>query len=294
MIMTDTAGIEPRNIKQLFGDLLKFLGTVAFHATLIGCAFLSLFPFIWSAILSTRYREDIFTSEISLKLGNALFDNYLSLIDNLPFWQSMVNSIHVSVVGTVVSILFCSMGGYAFAVYQFKGKNMIFGIMLASMMVPPVLGLIPYYLIVQFLGLLDTHLAIWLPFTATPIAIFLVRQYVVASIPRELLDAARIDGAGEFRSYLSVALPLMKPVLGTVGIIQFVFFWNNFLTPLIVLSSDENYVVTLALRTVQGLPNTPWGAVMLGTTISILPIVVFYLFASKQMIAGLTSGAVKG
>ncbi|WP_295895947.1 carbohydrate ABC transporter permease [uncultured Vibrio sp.] len=270
------------------------MGTACFHVTLIACAFLSLFPFLWSAILSTRYREDIFTSEISLKIGNALFDNYNLLIENLPFWQSMMNSIQVSVIGTVVSILFCSMGGYGFAVYQFKGKNLLFGMMLASMMVPPVLGLIPYYLIVQFLGLLDTHLAIWLPFTATPIAIFLVRQYVVASIPRELLEAARIDGAGEFRTYMSIALPLMKPVLGTVAIIQFVFFWNNFLTPLIVLSSDDKYVVTLALRTVQGLPNTPWGAVMLGTTISILPILIFYMFSSKQMIAGLTSGAVKG
>lgn len=294
MNTTNTLYMEPRSLKSTISEILKFMGTACFHVTLIACAFLSLFPFLWSAILSTRYREDIFTSEISLKIGNALFDNYNLLIESLPFWQSMMNSIQVSVIGTVVSILFCSMGGYGFAVYQFKGKNLLFGMMLASMMVPPVLGLIPYYLIVQFLGLLDTHLAIWLPFTATPIAIFLVRQYVVASIPRELLEAARIDGAGEFRTYMSIALPLMKPVLGTVAIIQFVFFWNNFLTPLIVLSSDDKYVVTLALRTVQGLPNTPWGAVMLGTTISILPILIFYMLSSKQMIAGLTSGAVKG
>lgn len=276
--------------RRVFGGL----GTLFFYAFLLLCAFLSVFPFIWSAILSTRTRSEIFSSELSLQLGNALFENYESLIDTLPFWNSMFNSIYVSGLGTVVSILFCSMGGYAFAVYQFRGKGAIFGTMVASMMVPPILGLIPYYMIIQYLGLLNTRLALWLPFTATPFAIFLVRQYVIASIPRELIESARIDGAGEFSIYFRIALPLMKPVLGTVAIVQFVFFWNNFLAPLIVTSSQDMYVVTLALRTVQGLPNTPWGAVMLGTTISIMPIVTFYLFASRQMIAGLTSGAVKG
>ena len=275
-------------------SLFNIFGRICFHATLIGCAFLSIFPFIWSAILSTRMRKDIFTSDVSLRLGNALFDNYQELIDALPFWTAMMNSVQVTVLGTMVSILFCAMGGWAFAIYKFRGKNAIFATMLASMMVPPILGLIPYYMIVQYLGLLNTHLAIWLPFTATPVAIFLARQYVVSSIPKELVESARIDGAGEFRTFFSIGLPLMKPVLGTIGIIQFVFFWNNFLTPLVVLSSDDMYVVTLALRTVQGLPNTPWGAVMLGTTISILPILIFYALASKQMIAGLTSGAVKG
>lgn len=291
---TTTERLPYTQPKEWLSVTFNWIGKVLFHTVLIGCAFLSIFPFLWSAILSTRLREHIFTSDISLKLGGALFENYELLTEALPFWTSMMNSIQVTVLGTVTSILFCAMGGYAFAVYTFRGKNAIFATMLASMMVPPVLGLIPYYLIIQFLGLLDTHLAIWLPFTATPVAIFLVRQYVVASIPRELLEAARIDGAGEFRTFFTIALPLMKPVLGTVGIIQFVFFWNNFLTPLIVLTSDDKYVVTLALRTVQGLPNTPWGAVMLGTTISIIPIVAFYIFSSKQMIAGLTSGAVKG
>ncbi|GAD00899.1 carbohydrate ABC transporter permease [Agarivorans albus] len=279
---------------ELAAQIFGVVGTIGFYVFLVLCAFLSIFPFIWSSILSTRTRTEIFSSELSLALGNALFENYQSLVDTLPFWTSMLNSFYVTGLGTVVSILFCSMGGYAFAIYKFRGKNFIFGTMVASMMVPPILGLIPYYMIVQFLGLLNTHVALWLPFTATPFAIFLVRQYVVSSIPRELIESARIDGAGEWSIYFRIALPLMKPVLGTVAIVQFVFFWNNFLGPLVILSSQDKYVVTLALRTVQGLPNTPWGAVMLGTTISILPIVTFYLFASRQMISGLTSGAVKG
>lgn len=261
---------------------------------LIVSAIMTVFPFLWSAILSTRDRSEIFTTSLSFALGDSLAYNYQRLLEIMPFWQAMFNSFYVAFLGTSISLLFCSMGGYAFAVYQFKGKNLLFTLLIGSMMVPPVLSLIPYYLTIKFLGLLDTHTAVWLPFTATPFGIFLMRQYVKASVPTELLEAARLDGAGEFRTYWSVVLPLLKPALATLAIVQFVFFWNNFLNPLIALTSRENFVVTLALRSVQDLPNTPWGAVMLGTTISILPIVTFFLFASRQMMSGLTAGAVKG
>lgn len=261
---------------------------------LIVSAIMTVFPFLWSALLSTRDRSEIFGVSLSFAIGDSLAYNYQKLLEIMPFWQAMFNSMQVAFLGTTISLLFCSMGGYAFAVYKFKGKNLLFGLLVGSMMIPPVLSIIPYYLTVQFLGLLDNTVAVWLPFTATPFGIFLMRQHIVASIPRELLEAAKLDGAGEFRTYWSVVLPLLKPALATLAIVQFVFFWNNFLTPLVVLNSTENYVVTLALRSVQNLPNTPWGAVMLGTFISILPIATFYLFASRQMISGLTSGAVKG
>jgi multiple sugar transport system permease protein len=261
---------------------------------LIVSAIMTVFPFLWSALLSTRDRTEIFGSGISFAIGDSLAINYAKLLEIMPFWQAMFNSIYIAFLGTTISLLFCSMGGYAFAVYQFKGKTLLFGMLVGSMMIPPVLSLIPYFMIVKFLGLLDNSLAVWLPFTTTPFGIFLMRQHVVASVPKELLEAAKLDGAGEFRTYWSVVLPLMKPALATLAIVQFVFFWNMFMQPLVVLTTPENYVITQALRSVQGIPNTPWGAVMLGTTISILPLVITYLFASKQMISGLTSGAVKG
>jgi multiple sugar transport system permease protein len=256
-------------------------------------AIITVFPFVWSAILATHDRSTIFGGGIPLYIGDHLGANYDKLMELLPFWRAMANSFLIAILGTSVSLLFCSLGGYAFGVYEFKGKNALFSFMLATMMIPPVVGLIPFYLIVKMLGLLDTLTSVWLPFTATPFGIFLVRQYVVSSIPKELLEAAKLDGAGEFRTYWSVVLPLLKPSLATLGIVQFVFFWNNFLTPLIALNSQEKYVVTLALRSIQNNPNAPWGAVMLGTTIAILPLLVFYMFASKRIIAGLTSGAVK-
>ncbi|GAL35157.1 carbohydrate ABC transporter permease [Vibrio wakamikoensis] len=275
-------------------ELLVKALMVLLAAILIVSAIITVFPFIWSALLSTRDRSEIFGTGISFAIGDSLAINYAKLQEIMPFWQAMFNSVYVAFVGTTISLLFCSMGGYAFAVHKFKGKNILFGMLVGSMMIPPVLSLIPYFMIVKFLGLLDNHVAVWLPFTTTPFGIFLMRQHVVASIPRELLEAAKLDGAGELRTYWSVVLPLMKPALATLAIVQFVFFWNMFMQPLVVLNSPENYVITQALRSVQGIPNTPWGAVMLGTTISILPLVVTYLFASKQMISGLTSGAVKG
>lgn len=277
-----------------WSDIITKVVLIVLGLFLILSAIMTVFPFLWSAILATRDRTEIFGVDLSFALGDSLAYNYEQLLEIMPFWQSMFNSFKVAFLGTTISLLFCSMGGYAFAVYKFKGKNALFGLLVGSMMIPPVLSIIPYYLTVQFLGLLDNHLAVWLPFTATPFGIFLMRQHIVASIPRELLEAAKLDGAGEFRTYWSVVLPLLKPALATLAIVQFVFFWNNFLTPLVVLNSTENYVVTLALRSVQNLPNTPWGAVMLGTFISIIPIATFYLFASRQMISGLTSGAVKG
>ena len=270
------------------------IGLAFLYLLLSMAAFLTIFPFVWSAILATRNRSEIFNTEISFIPGTSLLENYSQLLDSIPFWVSMYNSFYVTVMGTLFSILFCSMGGYAFAMYQFKGKNFLFGTMLVTMMIPPVLALIPYYLIIQFLGLINTHLAVWLPFTTAPIGIFLVRQYCASTIPKDLMEAARLDGAGELRIYWSIALPLMRPVLGTLAIFQFVFFWNNFITPLVALTSPDMYVVTLALRTLQWRPNTPWGGVMLGTTISILPVVITYLFASRQMMSGLTGGAVKG
>ncbi|AJQ92268.1 carbohydrate ABC transporter permease [Gynuella sunshinyii] len=254
---------------------------------------ITIFPFIWSAILATHDRTTMFSGGIDFNIGDKLTQNYQDLLKIMDFWSGMANSFSIAFVGTAVSLVFCSMAGYALATFKFKGKNAIFGIMIASMMIPPVLTLIPYYMVISTLGLANTHLAVWLPFTINPFGIFLIRQYVVASVPKDLLEASKLDGASELRIYWNIVLPLLRPGLATLAIVQFVFLWNNFLQPLVVLNSPDKMVITQMLRSVQGVPNTPWGAVMLGTTISILPLIALYMFASRQMISGLTSGAVK-
>jgi len=270
------------------------LGKYATHAVMIVGLLVTIFPFVWVALMATHSRTEIFSSPPPFWLGDKLAENYTKLLDVMPFWTVLLNSLWVSVAGTAGAVLFCSMCAYGFFAFNFRGKNIIFGIMIASMMVPPVLGLIPFFLTVQFLGILDTHLAIWLPGIANAFGIFLIRQYMVQSISRELLDAAKVDGASEFRIFWSVVLPLIKPALATLGIVMFIGLWNNFLTPLIVLSSPDKYVLTLALRSVQSIANSPWGAIMLGTFLSMLPLLIAFLFFSRQMMAGLTAGAVKG
>lgn len=272
---------------------IDIAGKMILWFILLSGVVITVFPFIWSAILSTHDRSTMFSTTLTLSLSDQLVNNYHQLQQIMPFWNAMYNSMKVAGLGTLFSLLFCSMVGYALAVFKFRGRNLIFTVMICSMMIPPVLTLIPYFMVINALGLTNTHLAVWLPFTISPFGIFLIRQYVVASVPRELLEAAKLDGASEFRIYWSIVLPLLRPGLATLAIVQFVMLWNNFLHPLVILNSREMQVITQVLRSVQSIPNTPWGAVMLGTTLSILPLLAIYLLSSKQMISGLTSGAVK-
>ena len=269
-------------------------GLTATHLLMIALMLVTVFPFVWVFLMGTHSREEIFSSPPPFWLGDDIGANYAKLLEIMPFWQVLLNSLWVSVAGTVGAVFFCSLCAFGFFAYDFRGKNAVFGVMVASMMVPPVLTLIPFFLTVKFLGILDTHFALWFPGMANAFGIFLIRQYMTTSISRDLLDAGRVDGASEFRLYWSVVLPLIRPALATVGIVMFIGLWNNFLTPLIVLSSPDKYVLTLALRSVQTMANSPWGAIMLGTFLSMVPLLIAFLLFSRQMMAGLTAGAVKG
>lgn len=273
---------------------IRSLPRYSTHAVMVVGVLITIFPFVWVAMMGTHTRSEIYSSPPPFYFGDDLLSNYQKLLELMPFWIILWNSVFVSVMGTAGAVLFCSMCAFGFFAYDFRGKNIIFGIMVASMMVPPVLTLIPFFLTVKFLGILDTHFALWFPGVVNAFGIFLIRQYMVQSISRDLLDAAKVDGASDFRIYWSIVLPLIKPALATLAIVMFIGLWNNFLTPLIVLSTPDKYVLTLALRSVQSIANTPWGAVMLGTFLSMVPLLIAFLFFSKQMMAGLTAGAVKG
>jgi multiple sugar transport system permease protein len=195
---------------------------------------------------------------------------------------------------TVTTMFFASLAGFAFAMYEFRFKRALFGLLITSLLIPPLLGIIPYYLIIQYLGWLNTPRALWVPAMASAFGIFLMRQYVASSMPRELLDAGRIDGASEFRIYWSIALPIIRPGLATLGMLTFIGQWNNFLGPLVVLNQRESYTIPVALRTLQGQIQTDWGAIMTGTALAVLPLLIIFVFASKQVIEGLVAGSVKG
>ncbi len=274
--------------------MIRSLPKFSTHAIMIIGVLITIFPFVWVALMSTHTRSDIYSSPPPFYVGSNLIQNYGKLLELMAFWSILWNSLCVSVMGTAGAVLFCSMCAFGFFAYDFRGKNLIFGIMIASMMVPPVLMLIPSFLTIKFLGILDTPFALWFPGVANAFGIFLIRQYMLNTINRDLLDAAKVDGASDFRIYWSVVLPLIKPALATLGIVMFIGLWNNFLGPLILISSSEKQVLTLALRSVQSIANSPWGAIMLGTFLSMVPLLLAFLFFSKQMMAGLTAGAVKG
>lgn len=257
-------------------------------------AVLTVFPFYWMFVLATHTRETIFTAPPPLWFGDDLARNYEALLNVLPFWRNIWNSVYIAVMATVTTVFFCSLGGFGFAMYDFKGKNAMFTFVLVSLMIPQLLNIIPYYLIIDFLGWLNEPKAIWFPGMANAFGIFLMRQYIASTMPKQLMDAARIDGASEFRIYWSIVLPLVRPALATLALLTFINQWNNFLGPLVILRSRDAYTIPLALRSLQGLVNTDWGAVMLGTALAVLPLLVLFVFASRQVIEGLVAGSVKG
>jgi multiple sugar transport system permease protein len=272
----------------------KALGKILLYLVLFFLALLTLFPFYWMFVLATHSQGSIFSAPPPLWFGEFLERNYQSLVGRLPFIRNIWNSIYIALMATVTTLFFASLAGFGFAMYNFRFKQGLFAVVIASLMIPPLLGIIPYYLIIQGLGWLDTPRAIWVPGMAGAFGIFLMRQYIASAVPRDLMDAARIDGASEFRIYWNIVVPIIKPGLATLGMLTFIGQWNNFLGPLVVLSSRDNYTVPLALRTLQGQIQTDWGAVLLGTALAVIPLLVIFIFASRQVIEGLTAGSLKG
>ena len=266
---------------------------VAYALVGIG-ALLLVSPFYFTFVFATHTRSAIFDTPPPLWFGGAALGNYDMLIERLPFWRNFGMSLYVAVMTTALNLLLCSMGGYAFAVYEFRFKRQLFAVVLASMMLPAFLNMIPSFMVMQFLGWIDEPRALYIPGAAGALGIFLMRQYIGSGIPRELIDAARMDGCGEFRIFWSVVLPLAGPALGTLGLITFINSWNNFIAPLVVMRSAENYTLPLALRSMQSPNNTEWGTLMVGSAIAMLPLLVAFFFSARRLVAGLTAGAVRG
>ena len=257
-------------------------------------ALLLVAPFWFTFVFASHQRSAIFNTPPPLWFGTAALANIDLLLERLPFWRNFGMSLYVAGMTTALNLLLCSMGGYAFAMYEFRFKRPLFAMVLASMMLPAFLFMIPSFMVMQFLGWIDEPRALYVPGAAGALGVFLMRQYIGSAIPRELIDAARMDGCGEFRIFWSVVLPLVGPALGTLGLITFINAWNNFIAPLVVMRSVENYTLPLALRSMQSPNNTEWGALMVGSAIAMLPLLVAFFLFARRLVAGLTAGAVRG
>ncbi len=256
-------------------------------------ALVMLAPFYFMFVFATHSRTEIFSLPPPLWFGNDFIDNLRILTTKLPFWRNLGWSLYVAIASTALTLLFCSMGGYAFALFDFRFKNALFGFVMATMLLPSFINMIPTFMIMDVLGWIDQPRALYIPGAASAFGIFLMRQFVGSSVPRDLIEAARMDGCSEFGIYWRIVLPLLKPALGTLGLITFIASWNNFIGPLSVMRSPEMYTLPLALRSLQSPVDTEWGALMAGSAIATLPLLVLFMLSSRQLISGLTAGAVK-
>jgi multiple sugar transport system permease protein len=256
-------------------------------------ALIMLAPFYFMFVFATHSRTEIFSLPPPVFFGDDFLNNLKVLTERMPFWRNLGWSLYVAIASTVLTLLFCSMGGYAFALFDFKFKNALFGLVMGTMLLPSFMNMIPTFMIMDALGWIDQPKALYIPGAASAFGIFLMRQFVSSSIPKDLVEAARMDGCSELGIYARIVLPLLKPALGTLGLITFIASWNNFIGPLIVMRSPEMYTLPLALRSLQSPVNTEWGALMTGSAIATLPLVVLFVLSSRQLIAGLTAGAVK-
>lgn len=270
------------------------LGMAVLYGILIVTAILMAFPFYYSLVFSTHRSATILEIPPPLWFGGALVQNYTDLLKALPFWNSMYNSIAVALSSTLLTLFFCSLGGYGFAKFVFPGREFLFAFLLATMMVPGVLGLIPSFVLMGWFGWLDTWWPLIIPGVASAFGIFWMRQYITGAIPQDLMDAARIDGAHEFRIYWNIVIPIILPALAALGILTFMGNWNSFQWPLLILKEEENYTLPVMLSTLRSLRGNEIGVQILGATMAIAPILVVFLAASRQFVAGLTAGAVKG
>ena len=263
------------------------------YATMAVGAVLMLAPFYFMFVFASHSRTDIFSLPPPMWFGAEAWANFEILLTKLPFWRNLGWSLYVALASTALTLIFCSMGGYAFALFEFKGKQWLFGLVMGTMLLPSFMNMIPTFMIMDLLGWIDEPRALYIPGAASAFGIFLMRQFAITAVPKDLIEAARIDGCGEFTIYWRIVLPLLKPALGTLGLITFVASWNNFIGPLIVMRSPDMYTLPLALRSLQSPVNTEWGALMVGSALATLPLLVLFVLASRQLIAGLTAGAVK-
>ena len=272
----------------------QLLFKVITHFLLLIGSIVFLFPFFWMISASFKTPSELLGSAQTILPSHFVWDNYYkAFFTSVPLLRNFFNSMFICTSYTILAVFFCSLGGFAFAKYKFPGRNWLFVVMLSTMMIPGVVGIVPSFIIMTKLGLVNTYWAVIIPGAANAFGIFFMRQYMY-SIPDDLLDAAKIDGCNDFKLYWRIILPISSPALATYAIITFIAQWNSYMWPLIMLRTPDMYTIVVAITT---FPSTifirPWGAIMAASTVSVLPLIITFLIFQKRIIAGITLGAIK-
>jgi cellobiose transport system permease protein len=256
-------------------------------------AFLSLLPFYYMVVSASRTMAEMNASPPPLLPGPLLWENIKTAMEVQPIGKAIVNSMIVSGAVAAGTIFFCTAAGFAFAKLKFRGRDAMFAVTIGTLMIPPTLGVVPLYQVMSELGLTGRLPSVVLPSLVTAFGVFFMRQYLVQSLPDELLEAARIDGAGTTRTFLSIVLPTARPGMAVLGMLTFMAAWNDFFWPLIALTS-RNPTVQVALNNLgQGyVPDQ--AVIMAGTLVGTLPVIVVFALLGRQIVSGIMAGAVKG
>jgi multiple sugar transport system permease protein len=269
------------------------LARAVLHAILVGCLFVVVGPFLWMLLASVKPESEIRRIPPTWWPNTLTLDHYRELFSRLDFPQFFANSVIVAVLVTLGNLLFCSALGYALAKLRFPGRRVLFGVVLGMLMVPGMVLFVPQFVLVSNLGLVNTYAGLVLPYLAGPFGVFLMRQYLL-SIPDELLEAARVDGAGEFRIFWQVVLPLCRPALATLGILTFLASWNNFLWPLVVATTEDKYTLPVALALYSvGQNRIQFGLLLAGAVVVVLPILIVFLFLQRHFLRGIATTGLK-
>jgi cellobiose transport system permease protein len=270
-----------------------FISKTFLYVLLVIATLLSIFPFYWMFVMATNTNEVINRIPPAILPGEALVANFTKVVNTIDFFGAMWNSFIVSSITTIGVLFLCSLAGFAFAKLNFKGKNILFVAILVTMMIPPQLGLIPQYIIITKLNWLNDLKAIIVPGLIDAFGIFWMRQYISSNVPDELVDAAKIDGCSTFRVYWNITVPIIIPAFATLAIIKFMYVWNDFLWPLVVLREKESQTIQVALRGLIDNYVRDNGMILSGTFWATVPLVIIFLLLNKMFIASLTEGAVK-
>jgi multiple sugar transport system permease protein len=271
----------------------KRLTSIILHGSLALGALLTLAPLIWmfSASLMSSGEANILPPRLFPR--EATFEHYRALFTRLDLARHFLNSVIITTLATVGSVLVNGLAGYAFAKLIFRGRDPLFRALTLALVVPAQVGMLPLFLLLRELGLVNTYAGVIIPYLASVFGIFLIRQYALR-VPDELLDAARVDGAGEFRIFAYVALPVIRPILVTLATFTFLSSWNDFMWPLIVLTDSSKYTLPVALANLVGEHVQDTELMMAGSVLTILPALAVFLVFQRTYIRGILAGSVKG
>ena len=267
--------------------------TLLYYTVAILVAVIALVPFAWMVSTSFKSRGALMSIPIEWIPEEPTLDAYRTVFERFPFLRTVGNSLFISVTYTVITLISASMAAYAFAKIRFRGSGILLGVYLATMMIPTQVTMIPLFVVMNQLGLINHYSSVILPSIFRPFAVFMLVQQM-RTIPGDYLDAARVDGASAFRIYRQVMLPLCAPTLATLAVTTFMESWNDYLWPLLMLTDRSKMTLPIALSTLNGQYNTEYNVLMAGSLISMIPIVLIYIFAQKYFQNGIMAGGIKG